>query len=113
MNDRYAANPYSPMGVTNAARSRCWLAFRICSIFLPTAGAAVIGAVYFRPYFAFVGDPTGGAVSAGVAGLIMLLMVLSLRPMVEMTRTSDSRSMSSTSTVTNVRWPELMRKSAR
>jgi hypothetical protein len=95
MHDREAANPYSPTGFTNVARSRCRSAFRICEIVLPSAGAAVIGAVYFRPYFVFVGDPTGGAVSAGMAGLFTLLTALLLRPMVGMKRLSDSRSTSS------------------
>lgn len=57
---------------------------------MPTVIASVVGSIFFRSYFASVGDPTGGSISAGVFGLVALPFVLLIRQATQKIRTPES-----------------------
>jgi hypothetical protein len=93
--DRDATNPYLPtmnLGVTPA---KYRLASSVWSIVVPTAVACVVGSIFFRSYFVSVGDPDGGSISTGMAGLFALPFVLFARSAMRTYRYRDSETRSS------------------
>ena len=92
MSNRDTTNPYSPTADAGVARSKHRLTSNIWSIVVPTVTACVVGSIFFRSYFASVGDPTGGSISAGVTGLVVLPFVLLIRHVMRTSRSSESHS---------------------
>ena len=94
LSNREKPNPYSPTSTAGVIQPAHRLASHVWSIILPTAIASVVGSILFRSYFASVGDPRGGSISAGVTGLLVLPFVLLLRSTVRTFRSGSSDSKS-------------------
>jgi len=90
LRNREEPNPYSPTSTADVTQSKHRLASHVWSIILPTAIAIVFGSILFRSYFASVGDPRGGSISAGVTGLLVLPFILLLRSAVGTFRSGSS-----------------------
>lgn len=90
LSDRDPINPYSPTANAGVSQPKHRSASNVWSIVVPTAIACVIGSMFFRSHFATVGDPTGGSISAGVAGLLALPFVLLARSTMRAYRSGGS-----------------------
>jgi len=85
-------NPYSPTADSCVTRPKHRLTSSIWTIVVPTAIACVVGSFFFRSYFASVGDPKGGSISAGLTGLVVLPFVLLIRHAMRTWRSQESSS---------------------
>jgi|GEM_PF-6168061 len=95
LTDLDASNPYSPTLNPCVALTKHRSASSVWSIVVPTAVACVVGSIFFRSYFATVGDPTGKSISAGMAGLFVLPVVLLARSAMRTFRFRDCDTRSS------------------